>query len=157
MSRSLSDTPLTLHQSRLLFFLSGGIWGVWVALNFLLVVEASMMDVTESRWLAFYPLNTGETLGLWAYDVSEFVVYALVLPVWLCLYLKNRLWDRQNRLRRKTLMFAVLWMLAGSGMMVLTYVGIPGILQTYVYTVGLVIALAVIFSVGRSISRRPVR
>lgn len=58
----------------------GAVWLLWIALNACLYCLAA--DGRAGNPLMYlYPFNSGGAEGLWAYDWTELVVYALLLPM----------------------------------------------------------------------------
>ena len=58
------------------------IWGIWLLLNLsLLIIASRQTAVADSRIANIYPFNYHiANTCLWAYDITEFIGYALILP-----------------------------------------------------------------------------
>lgn len=57
----------------------GIVWLAWIALNAMVLYLSSSM-LADNKFDDFFPVNYMEHPGLWSYDVSEFVVYGVVVP-----------------------------------------------------------------------------
>lgn len=80
----INDMKLEKIQNNMIFNrkLVWRIWSIWLFLNLSLLIIASRQTAeTGSRIACIYPFNYHmANTSLWAYDITEFIGYALVIP-----------------------------------------------------------------------------
>lgn len=62
--------------------LEWGIWNIWLLLNLsLLIIASRQTAIADNRIVYIYPFNYHmANTSLWAYDITEFIGYTLILP-----------------------------------------------------------------------------
>lgn len=77
-SEKKRDVELFSHKKTLCCICT--VWLLWIALNACLYCLAAD-GRAGNPLIYFYPFNYGGASGLWAYDWTELVIYALLLPM----------------------------------------------------------------------------
>ena len=73
----------------------------WILLNLSFLTDASGLTPPGSRSAYIFPFNQTPMQGLWAYDITEFVGYALLLPALLIFIMRDAFLRGTEYLRRK--------------------------------------------------------
>lgn len=81
----MEDSRLFLSKQLPIF--TGIVWLAWIALN-AMVLYLSSSILADNKFSTFFPVNYMDAPGLWSYDVSEFVVYGFVVPLFLYVNVK---------------------------------------------------------------------
>lgn len=79
----------------------------WILLNLSYLLNASDFTPPGMRSEYFFPFNSTPMQGIWAYDITEFVGYALLLPALLIFILRNAFRKGTEMLRRKISLTAI--------------------------------------------------
>lgn len=89
---------VNLLSNKKVIYIASGIGILWVALNVLMLCLSG--EGVENPIKYFYPFNWNVASGLWAYDLSEFIIYGLLLPllvISVVLYAFTRLNERARK------------------------------------------------------------
>ena len=62
----------------------------WIAINISILYMASLLKAEANRFVYIYPFNKISIAGLWAYDASEFIIYALARPIAVIVAFKDK-------------------------------------------------------------------
>lgn len=73
----------------------------WILLNLSFLTDAMGMTPPGHRADYIFPFNQTPMQGLWAYDITEFIGYALLLPALIIFILRNAFIKGTENLRRK--------------------------------------------------------
>ena len=84
--------------------------GVWVIMNILLLVKSSHLAVQGDSYKFFYPFNYRYSEScLWAYDMFEFVAYAILLPIGIILMIRYALLYHEGKQRKRLVRYVCLF------------------------------------------------
>lgn len=81
----------------------------WLLLNILLLIKSLHQYSAEHRFFHLFPFNSSSNYKLWAYDYSEFILYAILLPIIITL-----IWKYFYHNVRNVINIFVLWCLCFS-------------------------------------------
>ena len=69
--------------------LGSALMGVWTIINILLYVRSSQLTSHGNRLAFFFPFNYNYSdHSPWAYDISELLVYTILLPLMIFLMMR---------------------------------------------------------------------
>lgn len=110
INRQNRKKRLFLKQKRCWYKILGVLLlGVWTIINILLYIKSSQLTGPGDSYKFFYPFNYKYTDGcLWAYDIFEFLVYAILLPIGIIFMMRYALLYREGKQRKRLVRYICL-------------------------------------------------
>lgn len=102
---------------------------LWILANLLLLVFALRKLPLGNRLYTFYPFNYNHNVGVWAYDITEFVSYSIILP-FLLYHLFDFMWKHsKKRTQNVALFITIIYCL---GFILLSFFYHPSMMELYI-------------------------
>lgn len=127
----------------------------WAAFCLSLLYSSYGLDPLENRFVYIYPFNKVSIPGLWAYDVSEFILYGVVLPAAATAALWKRFFGAAEKLKKRITEFFLLFPVI-MGLLITSYIYdyVISMLYLEVIKIMTVCSMVLIFLLNRMYSRR---
>ena len=100
-SKKKTKRPVATRKKRKYFVYAGISVIAWILLNLSYMISASGLKAYGDRYDYIFPFNAVPLQGLWAYDISEFIGYALVIPTVLILIFAHSFIKGTEKIRRR--------------------------------------------------------
>ena len=90
--------------------LGSALMGVWTIINILLYVRSSQLTSHGNRLAFFFPFNYNYSdYSLWAYDISELLVYTILLPLMIFLMMRYVLLNHEGEKRKRLIKYIIIF------------------------------------------------
>lgn len=100
-SNKKTKRPEATRKKKKYFVYAGISVIAWILLNLSYMISASGLTSYGDRFDYIFPFNAVPLQGLWAYDISEFVGYAVILPAVLILALRHSFIKGTEKVRKR--------------------------------------------------------
>lgn len=120
-----------LHFKKKNIYFTSGIILLWITLN-VVILNIASNDNSVDQFLYFYPFNYNTCPGLWAYDISEFLVYGIILTLSVLFLISFILIHLQGKVRKICLRFCIAFVIYCFGFVFISIFYNPSLVGLYI-------------------------